>query len=351
MSGLAHNELQKGRQSPSLQLVGVGKQSLSDDDELESPKEEASAPHSACIRRPSSMSRKSPVSPSLRPKGPVNHRILIPNALGEAEGYVQWRDYDLLVKHVVSQSQTISVLQVQIQNVCDLLAHQNRQLALAMRRPNFETEMPPPVPIMDDLPVPCPKPPRRVQLRIMTPLEKSTLGRDIYSKMIDARKRDGFRKIVHPSDWWKPDDLPFDIDDLDDEVLWKLWHFTRRDQSLQSVLTQDELQACKVSGRVSLRAEEASSVLFQEEEQRVSSNAPLDAAAAQEGTSRAVLALNTLKRSHNEISANSRSHAARGGDIADEDKQAESTSDRVAMHNDAAAVEDDSWLHSESDSD
>jgi len=291
------------------------------------------------------------MSPSLRPKGPAGHRILVPNALGAAEGYVQWRDYDLLVKHVVAQSDTIAMLQVQIQNVCDLLAHQNRQLALAHRRPNFETEMPVPVPIMEAMPVPCPKPPRRIGLRVMTPFEKSTLGRDMYSKMIDSRKRDGFRKIVHPSDWWKPDDLPFEIDELDDEVLWKLWHFTRRDQTLQAVLTQDELQACKVSGRGSSRAGGASLALLhaEEAEQRASSNAPLDAAAAQEGTSRALTALNQLKRSHNELEANSRSHVARGGELVDADRLVVPVNDRVATHNDAAVAGDASWLESDSD--
>ena len=285
------------------------------------------SPVNISARGPPDIVHKIPASPSLRPKSAPDRRISIPSALGALEGRVQGTDYDLLVRHVIQQSDSIAMLQAQVQNVCDLLAHQNRELALAHRRPSFETDMPRPVPLTEGLPIPDPKPPRNIQLREMTPLEKHVLARDMCHKMVDPRKRDGVRKIVYPSDWWKPEDLAFDVHQIQDEVLWKLWHFTRRDQALQTVLTQDELHACKVAARTSPSPGAASAALLPESQQSASSNTPLHARAAAEGTNQVVLALNECKRSRNDLLASQTAFAAQGGVLVGEEPWDEAGSD------------------------
>ena len=343
------------RRSPSLEegceFCGELASAARDRDRL--IKRPASGLCDSSPRRPKSP--KSPISPSLQPKAQAcegRHRVTVPSAgpqaqLQELHGYVEYGNYDLLLKHVVAQSDTIAMLQMQIQHVNDLLVHQNRHLALALRRPDFETEMPAPLPL-DQRPVPCPKPPRNVPLRPMTPLEKSTLGREMYMNMANIRKRTGFRKIVHPSDWWRPGDLPFEVDELEDEMLWKLWHFTRCEKTLQAVLTQDELHACKTASKAAGVGSSTSLATEEEEEEPAADDVPLDSTTAGQGVSMAVRAMNGLKRAENALDANSRHYVAQGVELPHEDQHRKSVSAAVHARNDGARA-DDEWLQSDSD--
>jgi len=174
-----------------------------------------------------------------------------PIVLHDVSGLEQLQPTDpiqVLLEHQKHLTNEVMKMQDQLSRTQDMVLHLANELATHHGRPQIAKGMPPPHnPLTDGRIMPGAK---DADPREMVPVEQGCLRRMmIQLSPLDITKRNGIRKIVHPTLLTTDVMPPLDLEHLPPKTQWKLWHYVSNERAtLQTVLTDQELLACKKKG-------------------------------------------------------------------------------------------------------